>query len=543
MKHKILALSLAVLCGMLAAGCQKDDALDLSKYKTIITVKSNDAKTHYNPAEHSVEWDAGDHIGVVRGNSGSENPFADFELVDVQEGVARFGSQSALAANGNYHAVYPAQEGLSIHEGVLSCTAVRHDQSLAEGSFGHGDNTAVGYDASTTMQFRNVGGLAKIALRGNVKIKSIKIASNGDDTLSGRGTIDLYDSNLKIRWEPDAAPVATRNEVVATTVLQNSGVSVSGGRIFYIVLPPCTLNSYTITVTDVFGNQHHKDFTTPVTITRTTVTSLGAFDVSSIDVAPGRQFRYTSSDGLAICSDADWAAKFPTFISDIYDEGTSWHIVTFSEALTSIPARCFSGKNTVTAITLPDGVTSIGEYAFYGCSSLTSVNIPSGVTSIGNDAFNGCSRLASVTLPDCVTGIGNYAFDGCTSLSTINIPTSLTSIGQYAFSSCSSLTGSICIPDGVTSIKECVFYGCSSITRFAIPGNVSEIKRSAFDRCTSITDVFYNGTGAPSFGERVFGVVPNTATLHLDQVSTQTAWDAWDAAWPGGITPSRPDSR
>ena len=87
-----------------------------------------------------------------------------------------------------------------------------------------------------------------------------------------------------------------------------------------------------------------------------------------------------------------------------------------------------------TSVIPDDGsVTSIGEFAFSGRSSLTSVTIPYSVTSIGSGAFSGCRSLTSIIIPDSVTSIGDWAFSGCTGLTSIKIPDSVTSIGYFAF--------------------------------------------------------------------------------------------------------------
>ena len=280
-KHFYILTLLACLLGFV--GCQKENEPPASKdYNTIITVKADAAKTHYNPTTHGVEWDSDDQISVIRGNSSASNPFSTFDIIwPVQNNEARFGSQATLPASGIYYAIYPAQDDLSINEGRLSCVAIQPQQTLTENSFGSGNNTAVGWNNTTTMPFRNVGGLAKIALRGTAKVVSIKITNNGSDKLSGRGYIDLMSDNLSILWDPDNSS----NEVTALAEDLSSGVTVSGGKFFYIVLPPCTLTDYSVTITDIDGNVYSKDFSNQVVISRRTVSLLGAFEV----IAPPAQ--------------------------------------------------------------------------------------------------------------------------------------------------------------------------------------------------------------------------------------------------------------
>lgn len=275
MKHTLLSVAtLALFCSAAFVGCQKDAeevAEPAKHYSTIITVKSDssNSKTHYDPSNGAVIWDAGDKISVARGNVFATEPF---ELIRDENGVATFGGDLEDATGDNYYAIYPAQSDLSIDNGRLSCVAIQSQQALTERSFGQGNNTAVGYAASTTMMLRNVGGLAKIAIRGKVAVKSIRITDNTGQKLSGRGTIDIMKDNPDIAWD------YSNSQNYVEAVVPSSAISVDGGKIFYIVLPPCTLSDYDIDITLADNYVHHKHFTTSTVISRAAVTMLGAFE-------------------------------------------------------------------------------------------------------------------------------------------------------------------------------------------------------------------------------------------------------------------------
>ena len=209
--------------------------------------------------------------------------------------------------------------------------------------------------------------------------------------------------------------------------------------------------------------------------------------------------------------------------------------ITIPDSVTSISYSAFSGCSSLISITIPDSVTSISSYAFSGCSSLTSVKIPDSVISIDTYAFSDCSGLISITIPDSVTSIGYSAFSGCSNLTSItipfvgatkewtsnnrhfgyifgdssyfqnnkHIPTSLKTvvitggidIFDYAFYNCSSLT-SITIPEGVYSIYRYAFASCSSLTSITIPDSVTNIYDYAFASCSSLTSITFEGTVA-----------------------------------------------
>ncbi len=398
-KRKICCILLvAALCGMAFAGCEKDDAVDISKYKTIITVKSSQSKTHYDSSDGSVLWDAGDKISVARGTTFADEPFT---LIDTANGVARFGGDLSGVSSGSYFAIYPAQENLSINsQGVLTCNVIPTQQTLTEASFGNGNNTSVGWDASTSMRFRNVGALAKIAVKGHVAIKSIRITDNSGNPLSGRGTIDLTDDDLPIVWDESD----TAHYVEATASNQTIGVSLSSPKWFYIVLPPCTLSDYTVTITDINNFQHVKRFTpsTPLTVERSHVVMLGAFVV----ITPAMKIEYTSFDDLSsVFGDPtkDFGATFNADLS-FWDRATHKGVAVFNDTVTKIPVM---GNGNIISIVIPVGVTEIAEEALYFSYRLSSVKILANITTLPNEAFGFCSNLVFIDLPATLQSFGS----------------------------------------------------------------------------------------------------------------------------------------
>jgi uncharacterized repeat protein (TIGR02543 family) len=236
----------------------------------------------------------------------------------------------------------------------------------------------------------------------------------------------------------------------------------------------------------------------------------------------------------------------------------------------------YTGKTTLTSVTLPTGVTSIGSYAFYSCSGLTSVTLPAGVTSIGSYAFYYCRGLTSVTLPAGVTSIGSYAFRSCSGLTSINvnatnasyasengvlfskdkttlicypagktgsyaIPASVTSIDSYAFYSCSGLT-SVTLPTGVTSIGSSAFRDCRSLTSVTLPAGVTSIDGYAFAYCSGLTSVTLPA-GLTSIGSSAFNSCSGLTSVTLPAGLTSIGGSAFancrgltSVTLPAGVT-------
>lgn len=575
MKQNIFTLALlSVFCCMFFVGCEKEN-----DYNTIITIRASDEKTLYNSSDGSVVWEEDEEISVVRGNSSLENPFTTFVFNGMVDGSATFrGTIPESLTSGNYYAIYPAQDNLSVANGLLSCEVIPTMQTLCEGSFDSGNNTSVGYNSTTTMRFFNVGGLAKLALRGSTIVSSIKIIDNtSGHFLSGRGTIDVMDEDLPIEW----SEANSLNYIVANA--PSDGLSVNGGTIVYLVLPPCTMTDYTLIITDTDGHENRINCTDPVTISRAKVTMLGAFEIH--DGPYDNQFWYTASsqlEGFEIGSSA-WDM---TVTGHVFGNGQG--VVSFSGSVHKVPIMAFRENSALRSITLPssdtlieslafldcpnlqsvtmDYVRTISSAAFEECSNLTSVQM-SRVRSVGGVAFYECDRLKSVYLPQAVF-IGEKAFSCCDSLTSAYIP-NVTILGVGAFSQ-DPLLSSVIMPN-VTTIEIDAFFLCPSLTSVNLP-NVTSIGLAAFANsglttinlpkiktidadafantylqsvilgpdlesideygfyvCINLANIYCHTTAVPSLGSNAFNLLPSTAVLHVpsgmgDDYAGNTDW-------------------
>lgn len=407
MKKTFFSLTLlTAFCSLLFVGCDKENLLEGTNYNTIITVKGSSAKTSYNSANGSVSWTAGDKISVIRGNSSSTNAFADFTLIEVDSrGVASFGGNIPEdAPEADYVAVYPCQESL-VNEGRhVTLTAIRTDQTLKQGSFGEGDNTSMGYNSSTTMEFRNVGGLAKIAVRGSVAVKSIRITSNvNGQKLSGRGTIDVQSDDLAITWDANNSS----DYVEAKAADQTTGFDVSQGNTFYIVLPPCTLSDYTITIVDGENERHTQNYTTPIIISRATVTKLGAFDINPVDPnlpqftmtedIPENEIWYRTASGNVWGPSVGATLSGCTVVSNTYENGIGK--IVLSSPLTYLGEEALTENIDITELYFSTSLIEIGDwFAISKLYYLTRLELP-GIQSIGMKGLYWFDHLEQIVIP------------------------------------------------------------------------------------------------------------------------------------------------
>ena len=218
-------------------------------------------------------------------------------------------------------------------------------------------------------------------------------------------------------------------------------------------------------------------------------------------------------------------------------------------SVTTVQARAFANKTSITQVIFPTTMTAISSSAFSGCTGITELEFPESLSTIASRAFEDCTGLTSLYFSANVASIHQYAFMGCDGLTSINadfrnasysaagncliqksnktlllgcknsvIPAdgSVVAIGNSAFYKCTGLT-EITIPESVTTIDGAAFRYCTGLKTVTLPETIQTISGNAFGGCTAITDVYYNGT-ATGWREDVSvgsGNAPLTgATIH-----------------------------
>ena len=257
---------------------------------------------------------------------------------------------------------------------------------------------------------------------------------------------------------------------------------------------------------------------------------------------------YTSSDGNVVTPNS---ADFNVSIeSNDYKDGQG--VIIFDGELTSIGKDAFSGKSTLTSVTLPASVTSIGDYAFKG-TAISKLDIPASVTRIKEGAFYQCASLASLTfadnsklemiaehaffrtaisgrldLPSSLKSIGGYAFM-YTQITAVTIPALVTTIGFRAFEDCDKL-GTLAFAEGsqLGTIKQEAFNG-TQITAVTIPAMVTTIENFAFGNCSQLSSLtFAEGSQLDSIGDGAFNYTAISGDLTIPASVTNIQWAAFE---------------
>ncbi|MCQ2274567.1 MAG: leucine-rich repeat domain-containing protein [Bacteroidales bacterium] len=503
--HIVWSVLSAALMLATFASCQKE----AEGIPTTIHIVAD--KTHIQAGQ--VLWDAGDQIAVIRGMSQPGNIFQPFnigpECVGTSNGVF---SGSVTGTEGNYHVVYPYDpDNLpTIDANGLHLVAVKPEQTLVHGTFGRGDNVAVGLSENTSVYLQNLGGLMKVCVHGNFNLTEIRLTDNGGQPLAGPATVPLYGLNrLSIHFDDDAT---------STIVARPAGgsIAIHGCDTFYIVVPPITLTNYTITLVRDDGWENSLVFNQEVyTVSRSQVKTK---DVTPSVFHPVNELLYRTNDGddLDECI-ANVARANNTSVEAIQSLSDGWWQASFADTISTIPESSGTGFGNLTNLTdiiIPNNVVGLGPYAFQNCTNLTSVVlsenlteiptsafeetglrsivIPEGVTRIGQCAFMNCRSLTTVTLPNTLTDVSSTIFYGDIYLSEINIPTGLTQISDLMFYNCTLLT-SINLHEGITRIGHDAFGYCQSLASLVIPESVTSIGREAFRNCSGLTSVVIKG--------------------------------------------------
>ena len=539
----ILKVTLASLVMMIS--CTKDNELPApiqESSKFYASIEASATRT-YADEKGKLLWTADDRITVFKGNTYARQyryegqtglNSGEFDDLTSQSSVI---TGNELSAN---YAIYPYDGSTTItNEGVINYT-IPATQKYAENSFGLGANTMVAVTKNTDdnfLAFKNLGGYFEFSLYGDVTVKSIEFKSNNGEKLAGVATITATNQS---------APTFTfANDATETLILDcgdgvQLGADAENATKFWFVVPAITYSKgITITITDICDGTMEKSTSNSITIERSTVQPLKAFEVeTTVPVIPDNEIWYTATAKVEPnkSSNSYWPSYYD-IESNEWNETTGKGVITFRDKVTSIGDAAFSDKSILKSIILPNTITYIGKYAFEDCSNLTSVTIPDNVTSIGIRAFKDCIRLKEFKGKfasadgNCliVDGVLNsFAPAGITEYT---IPDSVTEIGVWVFNQYSSLTN-ITIPNSVTKISEGAFAYCSGLASITIPDNVTEIGEYAFYYCTQLESLYITCATPPSIEGDIFSYNMQNAKIYVPAESvraylTANCWSAY----------------
>ena len=244
-----------------------------------------DAETRvYADSKLRVRWNEGDHISIFERKTYNQ----EFEFLGDTGDTA--GDFDPVEGNGDHtggdiedghvYSIYPYDnDNKCDYKGKLTVT-FPSTQHYKKDSFGVGANIMVAKTNTMDLRFMHVGGYRTFKLFGDgVSVSSVRIESNGPEYLSGRtGVVIGEDGNPAVSFIESSSNSKSVELVCDTPV--TLGATVSEAVEFWFVLPPGTLTQgFTVTVTDVNGNEFTKSTSNSIEIKSGVKKSMPAFEV------------------------------------------------------------------------------------------------------------------------------------------------------------------------------------------------------------------------------------------------------------------------
>ena len=248
-----------------------------------------DAETRvYADSKLRVRWNEGDHISIFERKTYNQ----EFEFLgDTGDTAGDFDPvesggyhSSGDIEDGHVYAIYPYEKKNKCdYDGKLTVT-FPSTQHYKKDSFGVGANIMVAKTNTMDLRFMHVGGYRTFKLYGEgVSVSSVKIESNGPEYLSGRTDVTIgSDDNLAVTFIESSSNSKSIELVCDTPVAL--GATASEAVEFWFVLPPETLTQgFTVTVTDVNGNEFSKSTSNAIEVKSGVKKSMPAFEVEMVN--------------------------------------------------------------------------------------------------------------------------------------------------------------------------------------------------------------------------------------------------------------------
>ncbi len=344
---KTTRLIFIALLSFMAAQCstdemQPDPDTDPGSGTVNLTLRSAATDTRTSLAgDGSVEWGPDDCVWV-NGNSYPVLPDGEDPTKATVENVAS--AKDFLAS-------FP--DGLWINDNGSYAVYIHENQTYSESSFGPVDNPMVAYSTSTDLQFRNVGGVVRIAVRGSQSVLNVAFIANDLNPAAGNLLIpaeDIQTGALADEYS-DFDEAGAGWERIYLSPYDPVTLSPSETTFDFVVAPRTYKGGFSVYVEDTEGNVAGHSTTGDFTVLRSTLNPMTAFDFEplsepevSLSSATATSFEVTVSapSGFplksAVIPAEEWDSGFnqeenarSAILSSSYDAfsvGTGSHVFT-----------------------------------------------------------------------------------------------------------------------------------------------------------------------------------------------------------------------
>lgn len=133
-----------------------------------------------------------------------------------------------------------------------------------------GGNPMVAYSTSTSLEFKNIGGLLRIGATGDVSIASVRLSGNAGEPIAGHFEIAKSDlASGSLDFVPSEAFTQFASTSVTMTCTEHIPLDATDPTYFYFALPVAEYaEGFTVTLTDSEGNTCIRQTHNPVSIER-----------------------------------------------------------------------------------------------------------------------------------------------------------------------------------------------------------------------------------------------------------------------------------
>ena len=134
----------------------------------------------------------------------------------------------------------------------------------------------VAYSTSTSLEFKNIGGLLRIGVTGDASIASVMLSGNAGEPIAGHFEISKSDlASGSLDFAPGEGSAQFVSTSVTMTCTENVRLDANSPTYFYFALPAAEYTEgFTVTLTDSEGNTCLRQTHNSVSIERATLKSM-----------------------------------------------------------------------------------------------------------------------------------------------------------------------------------------------------------------------------------------------------------------------------
>ena len=138
-----------------------------------------------------------------------------------------------------------------------------------------GGNPMVAYSTSTSLEFKNIGGLLRIGVTGDASIASVMLSGNAGEPIAGHFEISKSDlASGSLDFAPGEGSAQFVSTSVTMTCTENVRLDANSPTYFYFALPAAEYTEgFIVTLTDSEGNTCLRQTHNSVSIERATLRS------------------------------------------------------------------------------------------------------------------------------------------------------------------------------------------------------------------------------------------------------------------------------